>query len=512
MRKNPKVPELRFEAGFWSLKGNADPFFHVTLHLEKILDAGALKPRYLHGKGDVQSLGGQHDVSLSFYNNIISAKNTLLYLYRMWQWVNGLLTESDLISKYGVSQDRFTFLAQNKVVNARYIFKTLLYDFVRTEDPILTADLDNHLKGLDIRNLALIVVKNPTKYVFMNELWARRDLLIDFESFPSIINAIQKSKPFSYLDGRSTLDNSFYDLVRTNLKVYGNTKLDLNVYQYSNLRSYSSPQKWCDILFGYGSYYDLPKESDTVIKFGDLKFDLSPKEFEISDMCEYSYYEDEIRVFQEIPTSSFLEIIRVEDVLREATALNNGIEPLFWSMDFTPTSSYNISSFKFINSSVGFTSSYIVQEVETFETAFDYDNIIHASILLALYATWRYDESSWTLPLFSERDPRYSMFRSTSFYGEIPKTFPQLSEFNISFEMIDTYDNYLNEHKLFDFDWFELHSALHTAKRFNRLTMGTPLVFVKTKTYEGLASGIELLRLAKELNQKTVPVIILTQK
>jgi hypothetical protein len=512
MRKNPKVPELRFEAGFWSLKGNADPFFHVTLHLEKILDAGALKPRYLHGKGDVQSLGGQHDVSLSFYNNIVSAKNTLLYLYRMWQWVNGLLTDSDLINKFGASQDLLTKITKfGHRDTAKDFFRLLSVDFV-INDPSVLGNLDNHLKDLDIRNLALIVVKNPTKYVFMNEIWSRGECLIDIESFPSIINAINHSRPFSYLDGRSTLDNSFYDLVRTNLKVYENTKLDLNVCQYSDLRSYSSPQKWCDILFGYGSYYDLPKESDTVIKFGDLKFDLSPKEFYISDICEYSRYEDEIRVFQEISTASFLEIISVEDVLREATALNNGIEPLFWSMDFTPTSSYNISSFKFINSSVGFTSSYIVQEVETFDTAFDYDNMIHASIFLALYATWRYDESSWTLPLFSERDPRYSNFKSTSFYGEIPKTFPQLSEFNISFEMIDTYDNYLNEHKLFDFDWFELRGAIYTAKRFNRLTKGTPLVFVKTKTYEGLASGIELLRLAKELNQKTVPVIILTQK
>lgn len=520
-RTNPKVEILKFQAGFWHLPQDPDPYFHVTPNLSDILRSNEISPRYSRATNK-QTLGGFHDVSISLYNNIISAKRTLLYLYRIWQHERGFLTNDQLIQDFGVDRSTFLYFGTDRKFthsNSNELFKNLCKYF-NSQDPFVLG-LD-WIKSVEEKDFALIVLRNTCKYVCISNLWTKGNWVIDVDHFPSFLNmllTISRSKERSYLWGRQTI--MFYDHIRQAIIRNNSTfKTHYDSYLISQINDSISEE----FIFGerldseQRSIFGATTPSANNFALGNVEIDLNPFAFPIDQICEYCAYEDELRVFKKIPRSDFIEILTVEDIIKEATILNNGIEPLLWRDDFTPTSAYSVSAFKFLSTQPLSTEPYI-QKLQTFNSEYNPFDVIHRVFFHVQMALRSYVEKNlehnpeWLTadpyPLWDERSKYLLRFPSNRNYNiNEPKSYPDLSRFILTFEMIDTDDPRLQERNVKEWDYDG--KSVRIAEEFHRVTTATPLVFVDTEEVQSLVFGKYLLKKAREIKQQRVPLVTLT--
>lgn len=492
--KNPKASHLNFKAGFWSLADGADACYHVTPNLSAILKSRQISSRFFRNE-QRQTLGGRHDVSISVYNNITSAKNTLLYLYRVWQRVHGELTDERLRTQFGVTN------VPNSN-DANEILSQLVSEF-NSNYPVVFGDKWAYEIAKD--DLALIVLQNTSKYVFINKLWHHRTCLIDIASYPDLIDIFERSSNNCYLKG-AYLSTNFYCDIMSNIRAN-------KLYFESSDRAFSSKDDFFVQVFGYWGV-SLAKKESGIYNFGNISFDLNPQQIPIDEICEYCGNEDEIRIFRPIPSTQFEAVISVEDVLEEATRLNGGTEPLFWNCSWTQDSNFEFgtSSFKFINLEP-FKIEPFVQKINSFDLAFDDYDLMH----LTLFNT-QMNLTSALLELSSI--PNWAVFkallpkdRRLAFFHypfQKPTELPSLSNFDVSFEMINSDDPLLSA-SICDYEFSDFNQD-RLVEFYKQLTAATPLVYINTDEIKGLASGKKLLQSAREIRQPQVPVLILSSR
>jgi len=493
--KNPKASHLSFKAGFWSLADGADACYHVTPNLNSILKSGQISSRFFRNE-QRQTLGGSHDVSISVYNNITSAKNTLLYLYRVWQRVHGELTDERLRTQFGVTNVPYSNDA-NETLNQ-------LVSQFNSKYPIVFGDKWAYDIAKD--DLALIVLQNTSKYVFINKLWHHRTCLIDIAMYPDMIDVFERSSSDCYLKG-AYLSTTFYTKIKSNIQA------NKRYFESSDLDLHSNSE-FFDHVFGYWRV-NLRRNESGIYTFGNISFDLNSQQIPINEVCEYCANEDEIRIFRPIPSTQFEAIISVEDVLEEATRLNGGTEPLFWNCSWNQDSNFEFgaSSFKFINTEP-FKIEPFVQKINSFDLAFDDKDLMHLTLfntqmnlrcaLTEISSTPKWAISKELLP----NDRRLNFF----FYEPIkPTELPSLSNFDVSFEMINSNDPLLSN-SICEFEFKDFGRECYLVDFYKQLTAATPLVYINTDEIKGLASGKELLRSARKIRQPQVPVLILSSR
>jgi len=495
-RTNPKVQTLRFQGGFWYLSEAPNPVFHVTPHLSNILNSGGISTRYARSSHQ-ESLGGRHNVSISTYNSIVSAKRTLLHLYRIWQYSHGLLTIDDLENRFGADISPWRFMKDT--LEPHEVISRICTAF-NSKDPIVMGS--DWTRDISRDDFGVLVLKNTSKYVCIPELWNRGSCAIDIPEFPSFFTFLTKCPRDSYFWGNSL--HHFYDKIASAIKAQ-RSKFS---FTEPELR-YLCAQRW-----GASQIRHFTS--------GNVQIDLTPTEFPIHEICEYYFAEDEIRLFkQEIPLSDVIEILTVDDVLREAIELNGGVEPLLWRSDFTPTSQYNTSAFTFLNTEPLRIDPF-VQKIRTFKSEYDPDDLFHIALFsvqcdLREFASTLSRKPNWVsenpYPPF---DLRHQMLLLSAFsdYSKeelnTPQSYPDLSKFDVSFQMIDVEDPLLQTQRN---KWADEHALEITRKvvQPSRITTMTPLIFINSDELKSLVYGSNLLREAAK-SQKSVPVLILTPR
>lgn len=303
---------MRFIKGFWEIQ-NQHRCFHVTPNLKAIQAYGGIASRAYRGVSS-QTLGGEHDISISSYNNIWMAKNTLLFLYRVWQRVHGLLSD-DILRR------RFRVLDIPSATNAQELLSKLTEQF-NSIYPIVGGD--EWAKDIEVEDLVIIEFLNPSRLMFVNRLFGKAVEYLSAVTQTNIAQLSRISTSESYLRGDEWLDSEFYGAMRSSLR---GGALFFNPARYHlSIFSKQDNRVWCDKIFGDNHRVKISK--DGVYKLGGVSFDFSPVDILYESICEYDISEDEIRVFRPIFSDEFLKIYTIHDVLVEATMLNGGEEPL----------------------------------------------------------------------------------------------------------------------------------------------------------------------------------------
>jgi len=309
---------MRFLRGFWEIQHPLS-CFHVTPHLRAIENYGGITSRAYRGD-TAQTLGGEHDISISAYNNISMAKNTLLFLYRVWQRTHGELSDEVLKEKYGVGDVPIASSAQE-------MLSSLTEQFNSTY-PVVGGD--KWAADIDVGDMGIIEFINPSKFMFVNRLFGK---CIDYISLVTRSDLRQLSRVSfgrSYIRGDEWLDSDFYGVMRSSLSkgslFFSPSKRHISFLHRADERG------WCDKVFGERSR--VQRISEGHYKIGGFVFDFRDIDILFDSICEYDIAEDEIRIFRPIFRYEFSRVHTIRDIVEEATQRNGGREPLLWDKRF----------------------------------------------------------------------------------------------------------------------------------------------------------------------------------
>lgn len=306
--------------------------FHVTPHLSKIKESGAIVPRNLLDYKQ-ETLGGFHDSSFSAYNNIENACNTVLFLNLI-----RILTQDEM------SLDEINFIVEKSTgkqigsvfmdnyLDGRYtpseFALQICFNYGCKNPIVLTKSLD-----VDPKDLGIIAFPIRQKYLFL-ESWSHQS---------------EKNMPFLENEGFRKVTDTEYS--RFDTGVFGHSDI-YNVIANSNncfnpLDVYFNSQNQDGVklaakyISASSSFYSDPIkkiEERTGKRFIDNKMyidgfniDLNPRHFRKSNSYLYNPSEHEYRFFSPEQLHSDIEIITLSDVLYMASErIGDPAYPLFW--------------------------------------------------------------------------------------------------------------------------------------------------------------------------------------
>ena len=336
-RTNPWLRnQLYFRYGFWDLEPNANMMYHVTPKLSSVLESTELSSRASRNS-KVEGLGGSHDVSVSYYGSLNRAAFTLMYLYRIWQVKEGILTLHDLAEIAGWDDELITIVERYQPHE--------VVDTVRRSlgapNPIVFGD--SWADGLTEDDFAILCFKNPCKHLYVQDLLklSRRsdDTTIKALTQDSIQELRRIVHPFSYFGSHADSLLGIYGDVRRRIEngeteyIYGNGKIEDREFRKK--------------IMGSSSRY--PKKEwnwEKVIEFENITIDLRKQPVKIEDICLYLQGEQEFQLFRSMPMSELWTLYTIHDILREAKKRNGGVEPFFWDMDYAIDGWYPWSRFQ----------------------------------------------------------------------------------------------------------------------------------------------------------------------
>ena len=337
-RNNPWLRnQLYFRYGFWDLEPNANMMYHVTPKLSAILESTELSSRASRDS-KVEGLGGSHDVSVSYYGSLNRAAFTLMYLYRIWQVKEGILTLHDLAEIANWNDE------QVRIASNRYSSKELV-GLVRMSlgapDPIVFGD--SWADGLTKDDFAILCFKNPCKHMFVQDLLklSRRsdDTTIKALTQDSIQELRRIVHPFSYFG--SYPDNLLW--------IYGDVRkrIENGETEYTYENGKIEDREFRKKIMGSSSWYPEKEWNwEKVIEFENITIDLRKQPVKIEDLCIYLQGEQEFQLFRSMPMSDLWEMYTIHDILREAKERNGGVEPFFWDMNYAIDGLYPWSAFQ----------------------------------------------------------------------------------------------------------------------------------------------------------------------
>jgi len=346
MRDNPWMKnQLYFRYGFWDLEPNANMMYHVTPKLSAILDSAELSSRASRNS-KVEGLGGSHDVSVSYYGSLNRAAFTLMYLYRIWQVKEGILTIHDLAEVAGWDDDLIAIVERQQPHE--------LVDQVRMSlgapNPIVLGD--SWADGLTEDDFAILCFKNPCKHLYVQDLLklSRRsdDTTIKALTQDSIQELRHNVAPRCYFGSHSDgLDSSIYHEIR-NLLHKGESQI---TYGEASERSWHSgwgnyEDRIREVFIGPSYYYPKEWYGQDVIQFKNITIDLRRQPVTIGDLCLYHQGEQEFQIFRSMPMSDICALHTIRDILREAKERNGGVEPFFWDMGYDIEGSQSWADFE----------------------------------------------------------------------------------------------------------------------------------------------------------------------
>ena len=312
--------------------------YHVTPKLSDIMDSSELSSRDSR-KSTVQGLGGAHDVSISLYGSLNTAMYTLVYLYRIWQVKQGLLSIDDLAkvakwpSEHTALLRKFKYSADELINEVRMRLKA--------PNPVVLGD--SWAETISEEDFAILAFANPCSHMYVHDLLTLScrsdDTSIRALTQQSIVNLRQLVHPFSYFGARSDgIDRDMYYQIREALK-----RGETAVTYKDGEPSYRDMFK---IVFGPENWLPAEWYGREVIDFENITIDLREQAVQIKDTCIYNHREQEFQLFRSLPMSDVVRIYTIQDALLEARQRNGGVEPFFWDMGFRIEGSPSWSEFE----------------------------------------------------------------------------------------------------------------------------------------------------------------------
>lgn len=342
MIKNPWVKDsLYFRCGFWDTEPNSINLYHVTPRYSSILESGGLLSR-MDRDDESQTLGGPHKVSISSYGSLNMAFYTLIYLYRVWQIKNNLVSEKDI--KQFRELDN---LDTKNLWDMRKEFKIFtalnIVDAIRKklEQPNPIVFSDDWAIDTSLEDLRIIKFKNSFSHLYLDTLYFyKSDVELSSFNQDSVHNLYLISKPKSYF--------ALFPYDKTNLPYTGSKIYESIEDSIKSGKDYITyPLSGHELLKSIGLDENKCKKymiKDDVIKFENITIDLRSHRFKIDEICTYNTPEQEFRIFRGVPKENFVDIYSVEDALLVAMELNGGVEPYLWDMSFQLKESETIKS------------------------------------------------------------------------------------------------------------------------------------------------------------------------
>lgn len=334
MKRNPYLHNLYFRYGVWDIDPSDVPTYHVTPSIQAILASGGLQTR-AERDSVRESLGGSlHPYSISLYTELDHACNTILYLFRMWQFHQGEIDLDFIRDRIPMSRigedtlDRFYDKAYVSNDPTSVMLDCLLFSRLNVWNPVvLSKDWLSHIQSEN--DFALIRLETPCKYLFLNSIPQTQDQYPSFFEFDWSTLRESFCSSTGYFCGDSISANAFYFYIRMCF-LQNKHNFDFEDFISEVDASRTGYPHWLfDFCFGLSSpMNDLRKED--VLKFKDITLDFRKQQIPIMDLGEYNTIEKEIRVFRPIPSSDFKSVFSVQQVLEIAKEKNKGVEPLFW--------------------------------------------------------------------------------------------------------------------------------------------------------------------------------------
>ena len=351
-RENPwNYERAYFRYGFWDMPFGENEIFHATVKYSDILKSGSLSPRAFRESKE-ETLGGRHDVSISFYGSIYHAMNTLLYLYRMWQ----LEHDFESIPFSEKEKEKVTNLRTHSNYNIREILRDIAaYYFETAKNPIVYSD--SWVADAKKEDFALITILNPCKYMYMEYLGTRYGKgsnfpMLESPAFEELAKYVVYSSYFN-INRRNSLPSGssirgLYHYLKdaiTNSKTHFEYDFGLNYWTKEPLRD----EALARAVFGERSYFaetDRFTIGKNLYQFENITIDLNPQSLPIENICEFYAGEQEFRLFREILVKNFKDVYMIEEIIEIATELNDGVEPLFWDFTKGESGNYDLSKQK----------------------------------------------------------------------------------------------------------------------------------------------------------------------
>jgi len=333
-RQNPwDRDQLYFRYGFWDLEPNANLMFHVTPKLSAILDSTELSPRASRSS-KVESLGGPHEISVSYYGSLNRAVYTLIYLYRIWQVKKGIITIDDLsaIAGWDAAKSR-TVAKYDSHMRVDAVRRSLV-----AHNPIVLGD--SWVDDVTEDDFAILCFKNPCKHMFVRNLLTlgKRpdDTAIEALTQDSIQELRRYVAPRCYFGTHSEgLDGGIYHEIRRLLHegksqiTYGESSKHLWKIGWGDYKDHIKK-----VFIGSSFYHKREWEGQDVIQFENITIDLREQPVNIEDLCLYRQEEQEFQLFRSMAMEKLLSCVTIYDALREAKSRNGGVEPFFWDTEF----------------------------------------------------------------------------------------------------------------------------------------------------------------------------------
>ena len=355
-RENPwNYERAYFRYGFWDMPFGENEIFHATVKYSEILKSGSLSPRAFRESKE-ETLGGSHDVSISFYGSIYHAMNTLLYLYRMWQLEHDFesipFSEEEKEKAKGLKS--LKSLKSNDY-SVRHILRDIATSYFETaKDPIVYSD--SWVADTQKEDFALITILNPCKYMYMEYLGTRYGKESNFPMFESpaleeLAKYVAHSSYFNSNRGNSLPRGSSQIGIYHSLKdAITNSKAHFEYdFGYNWKKEPLRDEALARAVFGERSYFaetDRFTIGKNLYQFENITIDLNPQSLPIENICEFYAGEQEFRLFREILVKNFKDVYTIENIIEIATELNDGVEPLFWDFSKGESGNYDLSKQK----------------------------------------------------------------------------------------------------------------------------------------------------------------------
>lgn len=324
-RQNPWLDKPYFRSGFWDLQPKKNSIFHVTPNARELIKSGVLSSRWQRNDSR-QSLGGEHDVTTSYYGSFEKACYTLMFMYRVWQVDKGIISFEEIADMAHWEGELKDFYARYGTTEPGVLVRGLMKKMEYPDPIILSYDWLKHKTAEDFK---IFCFKNPAKYLFLNSLNSTKSEneikpIVNSVGMDILGNRILESKKrnyFGFPGHRKELVANHYGAFSSKLK-YGFSAPVINVNSYKRVLN--------EINADLEKIIPEYKVEDCVYKIEDLTIDLRDFSANLDEIVLYEQFEQEFRLYQQLKIKDTEAIYDIDDVLKLATLLNNGIEPFFW--------------------------------------------------------------------------------------------------------------------------------------------------------------------------------------